>query len=431
MIEKLFHLKERGTNFRTESLAGLTTFLTMSYIIFVNPQILSESGMDRNAVTGATCLAAAVSSIIMGLWANIPVAQAPGMGLNAVFTFTLCIGMKLRWQEALGVVFISGVLNVILAVTRVRELVVKGIPDSQKRSITVGIGLFLSLIGFRNMGLVVDSPATLVTLGSLKNHAVLLSLAGFAVTAILLTRKVRGAFLIGIVLVTVAAFLADLSPAPAAIMAPPPDLSPTLLQLDVMTPLRNPALWGVILSFMFVDLFDSVGTLLSVCSAARLVGPDGTCPAMNRALQADAVATPFGALLGTSSTTSYIESAAGAESGGRTGLTSVVTGFLFIASLLFVPLAASVPAIATAPALVLVGFLMISEVIRIDFTDLTEGLPAFLTLTLMPLTYSISTGIGFGFVSYLLLKLGTGRMKEVHWILYPVSGLFLLVLLNS
>lgn len=428
MIERFFQLKERGTDLRTETLAGVTTFLTMSYIIFVNPQILSATGMDRNAVTGATCLAAAASTIIMGIWANIPVAQAPGMGLNAVFTYTLCLTMKLPWQQALGVVFISGVLNVIIALTPIRSIIVDGIPESQKRSITVGIGLFLALIGFQNMGLVVDSPETLVTLGSLKHATVLLSLAGFVATAVLLTLKVRAAFLIGIVGVTLSAFALGQAPVPTAIMAPPPSLTPTLLQLDFLTPLSSPSLWGIILSFMFVDLFDSVGTLLSVCTAANLVGEDKSFPALKRALQADAVATPIGALLGTSSTTSYIESAAGAETGGRTGLASIVTGLLFVASLVFVPLATSVPAFATAPALVLVGFLMMSEAARINFVDVTEGLPAFLTMTLMPLTYSISTGLGFGFMAYILLKLCTGRRSDVHWILYPVSALFLVVL---
>lgn len=421
----MFRLDEHGTTWRAEGMAGVTTFLTMSYIIFVNPQILSGSGMDKGAVTAATCLAAAVSTVIMGLWANIPVAQAPGMGLNAFFTYTVCMAMNVPWPKALGVVFLSGVLNVILTWTNVREMVVRAIPAPLKRSIAIGIGLFLALIGCQHMGLVAGHPVTLVTVGDLSRPATLLSLAGLALMAVLLARNVRAAFLIGILVISAVAFATGLSPRPSAIVGAPPSLSPTFFQLDILSPLRDPKLWGVILAFMFVDLFDSVGTLLAVGYAAKLVKTDGEFPQIRRALQADAVATPIGALLGTSSTTSYIESAAGAESGGRTGATSLVCGVLFLAGLFVVPLVTAVPPFATAPVLVLVGFLMMSEIVHIRFSDVTEGLPAFVTLILMPLTYSISIGLGFGFMTYLLLMISLGRFREIHPILYPVCALFL------
>ncbi len=424
----MFRLNEHGTTPRTEIVAGVTTFLTMSYILFVNPQILSGAGMDRNAVTAATCLAAAISTAVMGIWANVPIAQAPGMGLNAFFTFTVCVTMNLPWPHALGIVFWSGILNVILTWTTIRERVVRAIPTPLKRAIAIGIGLFLALIGCQNMGLVVSHPVTMVTAGDLSRPTTLLSLAGFALTGILLAKKVRGAFLIGILTVSAIAFATGLSPKPASVFSAPPSLAPTLLQLDLLTPLKEPKLWGVILAFMFVDLFDSVGTLLAVGFSAKLVREDGSFPQIRRALQADALATPLGALLGTSSTTSYIESASGAESGGRTGLTSIVVAALFLLGLFVVPLVTSVPPFATAPVLVLVGFLMMSDIGKIDFSDTTEGLPAFVTLILMPLTYSISIGLGFGFLSYVLLKFAHGRACDIHPILYPICALFLITL---
>lgn len=422
----MFRLNEHGTTLRTEFVAGVTTFLTMSYIIFVNPQILSAAGMDRSAVTAATCLAAAVSTAFMGIWANVPIAQAPGMGLNAFFTFTVCVTMKLPWQTALGIVFWSGILNVILTWTNVRELVVRAIPTPLKRAIAIGIGLFLALIGCQNMGLVAAHPVTMVTVGDLSKPETLLSLAGLALTGVLLAKKIRGAFLIGILGVSSIAFAAGISPTPTALFASPPSLAPTFLQLDLLAPLKDPKLWGVILAFMFVDLFDSVGTLLAVGFAAKLVRENGEFPQIRRALQADALATPIGALLGTSSTTSYIESASGAESGGRTGLTAIVVAALFLLGLFVVPWVTSVPPFATAPVLVLVGFLMMGEIGKIDFSDTAEGLPVFVTLLLMPLTYSISIGLGFGFLSYVLLKFAQGRAREIHPMMYPVCALFLL-----
>lgn len=427
-MNDFFRLKEHGTDVRTEAVAGLTTFLTMAYIIVVNPQILSASGMDLGAVMVATCLAAAASTLVMGLWANVPIAQAPGMGLNAFFTFTVCGALAYPWQQALGIVFISGVLNILLTVTRIREMVVRAIPRSLKLSIAVGIGLFLALIGFKNMGVVVGNPATLVAFGNLSAPTTLLALAGLLLTAFLHARGVRAALLLGILAVTAAGVALGHAAPPAALVAPPPSLSPTLLQLDLLTPLREPRTWSIILGFMFVDLFDSVGTLLSVGSAARLVKEDGTFPQMVRSLQADAVATPIGALLGTSSTTSYIESAAGAESGGRTGLTAVFVAALFVLGIFFSPVAAAIPPFATAPALVMVGFFMMAELRRIDFGSVEDGLPVFVTFVLMPFTYSISIGLGFGFLCHVIIKVALGKGREVHPILYPICAVFLLEL---
>lgn len=427
-MSDFFRLKEHGTDVRTEAVAGLTTFLTMAYIIVVNPQILAASGMDLGAVMVATCLAAAASTLVMGLWANVPIAQAPGMGLNAFFTFTVCGALHYPWQQALGIVFISGVLNILLTVTRVREMVVRAIPRSLKLSIAVGIGLFLALIGFKNMGVVVGNPETLVAFGKLSAPTTLLALAGLLLTAFLHARGVRAALLLGILGVTAAGVALGHAAPPAALLASPPSLAPTLLQLDILTPLREPRTWSIILGFMFVDLFDSVGTLLSVGSAARLVKEDGTFPQMVRSLQADAVATPIGALLGTSSTTSYIESAAGAESGGRTGLTAVFVAGLFLLGIFFSPLAAAIPPFATAPALVMVGFFMMAELRRIDFTSVEDGLPVFVTFVLMPFTYSISIGLGFGFLCHVIIKVALGKGREVHPILYPICAVFLLEL---
>jgi adenine/guanine/hypoxanthine permease len=431
----VFQLTQRGTNVRTEALAGATTFLTMSYIIFVNPQILSETGMDRGAVMVATCLAAAASTLIMGLWANVPVAQAPGMGLNAFFTYTVCMGMNLPWQSALGIVFLSGVLNVILAVTPVREMVVRAIPQPLKIAAAVGIGMFLALIGLQHMGVVTGHPETLVTMGDLSKPTALLGLAGLALMAIMQARKIPGTLLLGILVTSAAGMALGYSPRPASFISAPPSLAPTFLQLDIMTALTHPGLWGVLLSFAFVDLFDSVGTLLTVGYAAKLIKPEtmsgGTVSGgddvfvLRRALQADALATPIGALLGTSSTTSYIESAAGAEAGGRTGLTSVFVAALFLLGLFFSPLATSIPAYATAPALVLVGFLMMSEIRSLDFSSVESGLPLFVTMLLMPMTFSISMGLGFGFLTHVLILVSLGRAKEVHPVLYAVCAVFL------
>ncbi len=427
-MSDFFRLKEHGTTLRTEAMAGLTTFLTMAYIIFVNPEILSASGMDKGAVMVATCLAAAASTLIIGLWANVPIAQAPGMGLNAFFTFTVCGALNYPWQQGLGIVFISGVLNVLLTATKIREMVVRAIPAPLKLAIAVGIGLFLSLIGFKNMGLVVASPATLVTFGTLSSPTTLLALGGFLVMAFLHAKGVRASLLLGILATAIAGMALGHAPTPAGIVSSPPSLAPTFLQLDILTPLTDPKAWSIILGFMFVDLFDSVGTLLSVGTAAKLVRADGSFPQMVRALQADAIATPIGALLGTSSTTSYIESAAGAESGGRTGLTSVFVAALFLLGLFFAPLAGAIPAFATAPALVMVGFFMMSELKNIDFQSVENGIPVFITIVLMPLTFSISIGLGFGFLSYVFLKIALGKAREVHPILYPICAIFLLEL---
>lgn len=425
-LDRYFKLTERGTTVGTEVYAGCVTFLTMAYIIFVNPQIIAESGMERGALVTATCLAAALASLAMGLWANVPIAQAPGMGLNAMFTYTLCIGLQLPWTQALGVVFLSGMLNVILAWTNVRDMVVRAIPLSLKLAIAVGIGMFLALIGFQQMGVIVPNPVTLVTAGDLTAPTPLLGLGGLIFMAYLLARKVKGALLPGILGVALAGMLLGVTEPPREFVTMPPSLAPAFLKLDILTPLWNVSLWSVIISFAFVDLFDSVGTLVSVSIAGKLMDDKGNCPTMRRSLQADAVATPFAALLGTSSTTSYVESATGVESGGRTGLTAVVVAVLFLLSMFLAPIAIAVPAYATAPALVLVGFMMMAEVRFLDFSTVEEGLPLFVAMLLMPMTYSISMGLGCGFITLVLLRLLRGRAREIHPVLYFICAVFLL-----
>ncbi len=422
----MFRLTERHTTFGTELRAAAATFLTMGYILFVNPDILKAAGMPVEASIAATAVAAALSTIVMGLYANLPVAMAPGMGLNAFFAFTLCGALGLSWPVALGVVFVEGMLNVVLAYSRFRDWIVEAIPEPLKLAIAVGIGFFLALIGVKQMGLIVASPATLVTRGDLGSLPTLLGLGGLALTAALFVRNVKGAILVGIVSTALAGYATGAAPWPSALVAAPPDIRPVLFSLDWRGALQ-PALIGVILSFMFVDLFDSVGTLLSV---ARPVGvaTDAKDPAMRQALRADAVGTVIGALAGTSSTTSYIESAAGVEEGGRTGLTAVFVGVFFLLALVFHPFIAAVPAFATAPALVIVGLAMARNLREIDFQDGVVAVPAFLTIVLMPFTFSISTGIGVGLAGYILMAAAAGRIREVHPMLYVIVALFVATL---
>lgn len=422
----LFDLRGRGTSVGVEARAGLTTFLTMAYILFVNPQILEAGGMPREASIAATALAAALSTLVMGLTANLPVAMAPGMGLNAFFAFTLCGAMGLPWKVALGVVLVEGLLNVALAYSKVRDWIVDAIPEPMKLAIAVGIGLFLALIGLEQMGVVVRSDATLVTRGDLGAARTLLGLGGLALTAALVARGVRGAILAGIVATTVAGAAVGAASIPASFTVGLPDVRPVLFAADWRGAL-DVGLAGVILSFMFVDLFDSVGTLLAV---ARPCGVATTAadPSMRRALRADAVGTVIGALAGTSSTTSYIESAAGVEEGGRTGLTAVFVAGLFLLALPFHPFIAAVPAFATAPALVVVGFAMARNLREIDFTDPGVGLPAFLAIVLMPFTFSISTGIGLGLSALVVVAAARGRLRDVHPALYGIVAIFLATL---
>lgn len=411
MLDRWFHLRESGSDVRTECLAGLATFLAMAYIMFVNPEILAAAGMPREAVFVATCLAAALGSAVMGLYANYPIALAPGMGLNAYFAYGVVQGLGFSWQAALGAVFISGCLFLAVSVLRVREWVVHAIPASLKLAISAGIGLFLAMIGFKNAGLVVANPATLVGLGDLHAPGVLYAVGGLLLILGLEARRVRGGIIIGVLAVTVAAVLSGHARF-AGVFALPPSLAPTLLQLDIGAALEA-GLVSVVLTFFLVELFDATGTLVGVSHRAGLLDAQGRLPRLRRALLADSGAIAAGAVLGTSSTTAYIESAAGTAVGGRTGLTALVVALLFLAALFFSPLAATVPPFATAPALIYVAILMSRGLAELSWDDLTETAPALICALTMPLTFSIAHGIAFGFISYAGIKLLAGRWREV------------------
>ncbi|MBB3317496.1 AGZA family xanthine/uracil permease-like MFS transporter [Rhizobium sp. BK181] len=421
MFQRLFKLSEHGTSVRTELIAGVTTFLTMSYIIFVNPDILSTTGMDRDAVFVATCLAAALGSIIMALVANWPIGMAPGMGLNAFFAFTVVAALGFTWQQALGAVFISGMIFVLLTVTGVRRWLIDGIPHSLRSAIATGIGLFLAIIALKNAGIVVDNPATLVGLGNLKETGPLLAIFGFFVIAVLDALKVRGSILIGILAVTVLSWIFGVSEF-KGIVSMPPSIMPTFMQLDIFGALHG-GLIQVILVFVLVEVFDATGTLIGVAKRAKLV-EEGRPNNLSRALLADSAAIVAGSLMGTSSTTAYVESASGVQAGGRTGLTALAIAVLFLAALFISPLAASVPTYATAPALLYVAGLMMREMTEIDWDDLTEAAPAALTALAMPFTYSIANGLAFGFVSYVVMKIFTGRWSILHPATQIVAALF-------
>lgn len=426
MLERLFHLKAHQTTVRTEILAGITTFLTMAYVLFVNPSILAKAGMDHGAVFVATCLAAALGSLVMGLLANYPIALAPGMGLNAFFTYTVVMTMGYTWQVALGAVFLSGVLFFMLSLLRIREWIIHSIPLPLRTAISAGIGLFLALIALKNTGIVVDHPATLVALGDLSQPGPLLAGLGFLLTIALVYHRVTGAVMIGILAVTGASLALGLSELDS-VVAPPPSLAPTLLQLDIAGAL-DVGLISVIFAFLFVDLFDTSGTLIGVAQKAGLVGPDGRLPRLGRALLADSTATMAGAALGTSTTTSFIESAAGISAGGRTGLTACVVAALFLLSLFFSPLAAAVPDYATAPALFFVAVLMTGGLADIAWDDLSEAAPVLIAALAMPLTFSIANGIALGFISWTAIKLCCGRARELNSAMWVLSVLFIVKL---
>ena len=431
MLERTFHLSKNGTDVRTELLAGITTFVTLAYILFVNPNILKDAGMPPEATFAATCLASAFGTLVMGLYANYPIAVAPGMGLNAFFTYTIVIGMKLPWQTALGAVFISGAIFFVLTVTKVREWIVEGVPQVLRLAIGVGIGLFIAFIGLRNAGVIVKSDATLLTLGDMKSAGVLVSIGGLILTSFFVGRRVKGALLIGILATTILAMAAGVSAAPTGIGSfmtlsnPLEKLKLTAFHLDVPAAL-NVGLISILFSLTFVDLFDNIGTLLGVARKAGLLNEEGQLPRIGKALFADSLGTIFGALMGTSTVTSYIESAAGVAEGGRTGLTAAVVGLLFILAIVFAPMVGLIPAQATAPALILIGSFMMVDLVHIRFDDFTEALPAFLTIIMMPLTYSIAQGLAFGFMSYTVVKLISGRHRENNPVTYTLTGLFIL-----
>lgn len=421
-LNKFFRLEENGTTVRTELLAGLTTFLTMAYIIFVNPSILGDAGMPKDSVFVATCVAAAVGTLIMGLYANYPIGLAPGMGLNAYFAYAVVKGMGFPWQAALGAVLISGCLFLLVSVLRVRELIIKSIPQSLRTAIPAGIGLFLAIISLKSAGIVAANPATFVTLGDLHQPAPVMAIIGFLVIVALDRLKVRGALLIGILLVTVLSFVFGGNHF-SGILAAPPSIAPTFLQLDIKGAISM-GLLNVVLVFFLVELFDATGTLMGVATRAGLM-KDGKMERLNKALMADSTAIVAGSLLGTSSTTAYIESAAGVQAGGRTGLTAVAIAVLFLLCLFIAPLAGVVPAYATAPALFFVACLMLRELVHIDWEDTTECVPAVITALVMPFTYSIANGLALGFISYAGLKLLTGRMKDVSVVIWIIAAIFL------
>lgn len=446
MLEKYFELTARKTNVKTEIMAGITTFMTMAYILFVNPSILGSAGMDKNAVLLATALGAGFVTIMMGLFVNYPIALAPGMGLNAFYAFTVVIGMGVSWQVALGAVFISGLIFILLTVTQVRQLLVEGMPSSLKHAITVGIGLFITIIGLKLSGIMsirlslipptLDkivaakgngtplSFETIIELGKLADPSVILAVIGIMLIGVLLARKVQGAMLIGILATTLLGIAMGIVKIPAGFspVAIPDFSKNAFFALDIAGAIHM-GLLTIIFTFTFVELFDTMGTLVGTATRAGLVDKSGKFPGIGKAMMVDATGVSLGALLGTSTITAFIESAAGIGAGGRTGLTAIVCGILFILALFFTPLAGLIPDAATAPALIIVGALMMESVRHIDFNDFTESLPAFLTIALMPFTYSIANGISAGLVFYPLLKLVSGRGREVHWIVYILAVL--------
>ncbi len=427
-LDQFFGLRVHNTNVRTEILAGVTTFLTMAYILIVNPSFLGGvAGMDMGAVFVATSLAAAIGTLLMGLLANYPIALAPGMGLNAYFTFTVVLGMQIPWQVALGAVFISGLIFFLLTVTKVRETIINSIPAGLKHAVSAGIGLFIAFIGLKNANIIVANNDTAVAFtANLGSPDVLLTIFGIIITLFFLIKKIKGGIFYGMLITAVVGWIFGIVPTPEKIFALPPSMAPTFLQMDIMGAL-NMGLFTIIFAFLFVDLFDTAGTLVGVANQANLL-KDNKLPRAGRALSADSIATMLGATFGTSTVTSYIESSAGVAAGGRTGLTSVFTAIMFVVALFFYPLVQAVAGVAavTSPALIIVGILMVSSLKEIDWKSLDEAVPAFLTMLMMPLTYSIATGISVGFVLYPLVKIFAGKGKEVHPIMYVLSVLFVL-----
>ncbi|BDC98649.1 NCS2 family permease [Persicobacter psychrovividus] len=420
-MEKFFKLQERGTTVKQEIFGGLTTFLTMAYIIFVNPNILGAAGMDQPALITVTCIAAIVGTLLAAFWSNVPFAMAPGMGLNAFFTYTLVLGQGAKWEEALGVVFFSGVVFLILTVVGVREKIISSIPQTLRIAVGAGIGLFICFIGFKEMGLIVANPATLVGLGHFTPQ-VAIGLAGLVLIGILEVRRVKGSILIGILFCTIVGMGFGVVNTPDHIVALPASIAPIAFKLDILGALKV-SMIGAIFSFMFVDLFDSIGTIVACSYEAKMVDKDGNIPVIGKVLEADALATVIGAVLGTSTTTTYVESASGIASGARTGLASVVTAGLFFIAMFFGPVIGVVPAFATAPALIIVGVFMFKNINKIEFADFNEAIPAFLTIILMPLTYSISIGLSFGFIAYVLIALANGRASKLSITMWVIGAL--------
>jgi adenine/guanine/hypoxanthine permease len=439
IIEKLFRLKEHGTNVRTEVIAGITTFMTMAYILAVNPYILSQTGMDRSAVFTATAVSSFIAIAVMAFYANLPIALAPGMGLNAFFAFTVVSQLGYSWEMAITAVFIEGIIFILLTFFKVREAIIDNIPMNLKHAISVGIGFFIAMIGLSNAGIIVKNDATLISLGSVTNTNTLLALCGILVTSVLLVFRVKGALVIGIIITAIAGIPLGITRIPeGGLVGLPPSPGPVFFKFDFSKVFTWEMLL-VIFTFLFVDVFDTVGTLVGVCSQANLLDEKGRVPRATRALFADAVGTTAGAILGTSTVTSYIESASGVrtvtsyiesasgvQAGGKTGLTALTTGVLFLLALFLAPLFSMIPGVATAPALIIVGSFMIAPIQKIDFDDYAESIPVFLTILLMPLAYSISEGIAFGMISYVMIRLFTGRWKEVSLVMFILAVFFIL-----
>lgn len=428
LLDKVFKLSENNTNVKTEIIAGITTFMTMAYILVVNVNILGETGMDKNAVFAATAISAFIGCLAMGLLANYPIALAPGMGLNAFFAYTVVLGMGHTWQFALCAVLIEGIIFIILTATNVREKIIDCIPPVLKHAVTAGIGLFIAFIGLANAGLVVNG-STILALGNMRDPLIILTILGIIISSILIAKNIKGAFLIAMLIISAIGMILGLVPLPEGIIASSvPSVKPLFLQaLTVPTnEIFSLQMLVIVITFLFVDLFDTVGCLVGVASKGNLLDENGKLPRAKQALFADAIATTAGAALGTSTVTSYVESAAGIGEGGRTGLTAVTTGVLFILSLFFAPLFIAVPTQATSPVLIIVGVMMASSLKEIDFNDFTNAIPAFLTLAMMPFAYSIADGIIFGIISYTILKLATGKSKEINIYLVILSILFVL-----
>ncbi|MGL5313163.1 MAG: NCS2 family permease [Peptostreptococcaceae bacterium] len=426
-LDRTFKLTENNTNVKTEVIAGITTFMTMAYILVVNANILADAGMDKGAVFAATAIAAFLGSCVMGLLANYPIALAPGMGLNAFFAYTVVLGMGYSWQFALCAVLIEGIIFILLTVTNVREKIIDCIPSVLKHAVTAGIGLFIAFIGLSNAGIVVGGGGTILSLGNLTDPLVVLTLVGLLLAGVLLAKNVKGAFLIGMIVISAIGMVGGLVALPQGIVSAAPSLKPVFLQaLSVpVEQIFSLDMLIVVFTFLFVDLFDTVGCLVGVASKADMLDENGKLPRAKQALFADAIGTTAGALLGTSTVTAYVESAAGIGEGGRTGLTAVTTGFMFLLALFFAPIFTAIPTQATAPVLILVGVMMASSLTKIDFSDFTNSIPAFLTVAMMPLAYSIADGIIFGIISFTVLKLATNKKEDMNISLVILSLLFI------
>ena len=426
MLERYFNLKENGTDVKTEVLAGITTFMTMAYILIVNPVMLNEAGMNFGGVFTATALSAVIATLVMALYAKYPFALAPGMGLNAFFAYSVVLGMGKSWQFALTAVLIEGIIFVLLSLVNAREAIFNAIPKSLKNAVSVGIGLFIAFIGLSGAGIVVSDPETMVTLGNLTEGPALLAIIGILITGFLVAKDVKGAILIGIIATTVIGFPLGVTSFPDAVVSLPPSLKDVAFKFVGWNEIFSKEMAFVVFTFLFVDIFDTVGTLAGVAAKADMLDEDGKLPNVGKALMADAVGTISGACLGTSTVTTFVESASGVAEGGRTGLTALTTAGMFFIALFFAPLFIMVPSAATTPALVIVGLFMMSSIVDIDFTDYTESIPAFLTIVMMPFAYSIAEGIAFGMVSYVVLKAVTGKFKDISIIMWLLGGVFVL-----